>query len=1083
MISMKLYFTLFTFLFISVTKSQGIFQLWGSTAVGGANNSGVFFSAGATGNNYQSRYQLTLKSEGIRPLYSDPAVFNGKLYGVTSEGGSNNKGTIYQWDPVSNDYFKKIDFNGNNGSKPEGSLVLYNNKFYGMTYAGGIRDSGIIFEYDPATNIFTKKIDLYNARGSYPVGNLTINNGKFYGTTTAGGTNGKGVIFEWDPVTNIFTKKTDLATTTGATAFGTLTWYGNKFYGMTVLGGLNNEGVIFEWDPATNIYTKKIDLSTTTGSRPYGKLIEYNSKLYGLTNQGGANGVGVIFEYDPTTNIYTKKIDFNFTDGCNPYGSFVFNSGKFYGLAYTGGTNVAGTIFEWDPALTVYTKKKDLYSIFGSKPYGSLLFYSGMFYGMTNSDVNNYGGLIFDWDPTADILTKRIDLGVSVNERYPAGHFIEWGGKFFEMCTYSTALTGAILEWDPANNVYTKRYDFKNPTGYGPGGSLTALNGKLYGMTQRGGLTDRGVIFEWDPVTYDYVKKIDLSDAIGSYPLGELTYFNGKFYGMTNSGGDYQTGVIFEWDPVTNIYTKKIDFIYTNGQWPMGNSPAGSLTEYNGKLYGMTNYGGENNLDNGVIFEWDPLTNVYTKKFDFNGNNGKRPWGTMTLSNGKFYGVTSEGGVNNVGVIFEWDPATSVFSKKIDFGGNNGTEPQGNLTESNGKFYGVTKGGGNNSAGLMYEWDPVTNIFVKKKDFTFSDANSPNRNYLNLFKAPLSKGTPGICAAMNSVTINSSNNNQWVAITDNTGDAVAEIKANGNNLGLVTTSLFINNKPVREDPAFRLYLDRNLSITPQVQPATPVDIRLYLKGSEFEALKNAFNSQGQPSGVNTINDVAFFKSNGTCQTTIQNVASPVTVTGTAWNNDYILTASINQFSSFYVANKTYTALPLTFLDFYGTLSDGDALLEWKTENEINTTSFEVERSLNGSIFSKIATVVATNQPGRQVYDLTDKNILTAGVGVIYYRVKQIDIDGKFVYSKIITLRILTSGSISVFPNPATNIISLQTNNKSLFYSEAVLSDIQGKKISTFFIETNQTQINISTLVKGIYMIKTIDGAAIKFIKK
>lgn len=1070
-------------IFFSVTThAQGIYQLWGSTAVGGTDNSGVIFSTGATGNNYQSRYQLYIKSEGNRPLYSDPVAFNGKLYGVTSQGGSNNKGIIYEWDPLTNEYFKKIDFNGFNGATPEGSLVLNGNKFYGMTFAGGLRDSGIIFEYDPLANILSKKIDLNKARGANPVGNLTFNNGKFYGMTTAGGTAGKGVIFEWDPVTNLYTNKINLATSTGAVPFGTLTLFNNKFYGSTTEGGLNNLGVIFEWDPASNVYTKKADLSSTTGSKPYGQMVLYSNKLYGTTNQGGASGVGVLFEYDPVANIYLKKVDLNFTNGSNPYGSLVFNAGKFYGLAFTGGNNFYGTIFEWDPATTVYTKLQDLYTVFGRNPYGSLAYYAGKFYGMTNNDINSYGGIIFEWDPVTNTNTKKIDLGVTVNERYPIGHFVECAGKYFEMVAYNTPLTGGIIEWDPSTNTYAKRYDFKSPTGSNPFGSLTVLNNKIYGMTQRGGLNDKGVIFEWDPITYNYIKKIDFSDATGAYPLGYLTYLNGKFYGMTSTGGDYQTGVIFEWDPVTNVYTKKIDFLYSAGQWPMGNTPWGSLTAFNGKLYGMTTFGGTANLDNGVLFEWDPLTNIYLKKYDFNGNNGKQPKGSLTLYNNKFYGVTSSGGVNNVGVIFEWDPVTGTYSKRLDFGGGNGNEPQGDLVESGGKFYGVTKSGGNNSFGMLYEWDPVTNVLIKKKDFAFNDANSPDGNFLSLFRAPVSRGIPGSCAVMNTITIDNSNNNVWVPITDNAGDAVAEIKANGNNLGVVNTSLYIHNRPVREDALFRLYLDRNISITPQFQPSSPVDIRIYLKGAELEALKNAFNSLGQPSGVNTINDVTIFKNSGSCQPVVQTSAFPVTGTGAAWNNDYVITASINQFSSFFIANKALSALPVTFLDFTAVRADRDAMLRWRTENEINLTRYDVERSTDGIVYTKIGAVTAVNQPGQHQYDFKDAGIFSSRLPIVYYRIRQIDADGRFAFTRIVSLRTDNAGSILVSPNPVSSIVTLQVKNIALQHTEAVLTDIQGKIMAVIQLNDISTKIDMGGFSSGIYLVKTIDGSIVKLIK-
>jgi hypothetical protein len=73
--------------------------------------------------------------------------------------------------------------NAANGSNPCSDLVLYNGKFYSTASRGGRNDAGVIFEWDPLTNIYTKKIDLSIADGSNPASSLTLFNGKFYGVT------------------------------------------------------------------------------------------------------------------------------------------------------------------------------------------------------------------------------------------------------------------------------------------------------------------------------------------------------------------------------------------------------------------------------------------------------------------------------------------------------------------------------------------------------------------------------------------------------------------------------------------------------------------------------------------------------------------------------------------------------------------------------------------------------------------------------------------------------------------------------------------------------------------------------------
>lgn len=82
-------------------------------------------------------------------------------------------------------------------------------------------------------------------------------------------------------------------------------------------------------------------------------------------------------------------------------------------------------------------------------------------------------------------------------------------------------------------------------------------------MTSRGGASgDFGVLFQFDPVTSNYTKKLDFEGtANGGHPYGSLMQASdGKLYGMTNVGGVNGYGVLFQFDPATSTYTKKLDF-------------------------------------------------------------------------------------------------------------------------------------------------------------------------------------------------------------------------------------------------------------------------------------------------------------------------------------------------------------------------------------------------------------------------------------------------------------------------------------------------------------------------------------------
>ncbi|MBL4648819.1 MAG: T9SS type A sorting domain-containing protein, partial [Aureispira sp.] len=223
-----------------------------------------------------------------------------------------------------------------------------------------------------------------------------------------------------------------------------------------------------------------------------------------------------------------------------------------------------------------------------------------------------------------------------------------------------------LFEYDLGTMTYNKLFDFSTIDGITPKGSLLQLaNGKIYGMTVLGGVNNNGVLFEYDPATNVYTKKVDFDNVVtGNYPLGNLVLAtNSALYGLTSSGGINNDGVLFEYNPITDIYTKKVDFDETT----MGKSPNGSLLlAGNNAFYGMTSLGGANNR--GVLFEYEPITNTYTKKLDFDGaNNGAKPKGSLIqASSGLLYGTTPEGGSNNDGVLFEYNFLTDTYVKKLN---------------------------------------------------------------------------------------------------------------------------------------------------------------------------------------------------------------------------------------------------------------------------------------------------------------------------------------------------------------------------------------------------------------------------------
>lgn len=179
---------------------------------------------------------------------------------------------------------------------------------------------------------------------------------------------------------------------------------------------------------------------------------------------------------------------------------------------------------------------------------------------------------------------------------------------------------------------------------------------------------------------------------------------------------------------------------------------------------------------------------------------------------------------------------------------------------------------------------------------------------------------------------------------------------------------------------------------------------------------------------------------------------------------------------FAISKKDFSianALPVSWLSF--TVSKNDtrsALLSWSTANEINNNHFEVERSINGFSFIKITTVTAgKNTNVVQQYSFTDNNLNT---GTYYYRIKQVDNDGKFTYSKTVSVSIDANGiSVSVQPNPASEKTTI-IFNKACASAEINITNTAGSKVYNKLLKgvqlNYQLPIDVSSFAKGIYFI-------------
>lgn len=195
----------------------------------------------------------------------------------------------------------------------------------------------------------------------------------------------------------------------------------------------------------------------------------------------------------------------------------------------------------------------------------------------------------------------------------------------------------------------------------------------------------------------------------------------------------------------------------------------------------------------------------------------------------------------------------------------------------------------------------------------------------------------------------------------------------------------------------------------------------------------------------------------------------------------ITTASLG--GEVWVANMpSEIGLPLELLEFKAWLENTDGRLQWKTEHEHNTSSFVVERSINGQDYEVIGQVAARNTSGTNTYEFTDQDVTSLDSRIAYYRLRQVDLDGSFLYSQVVSLEWEKPASIMLYPNPARSNINLSIYLPQAQKMEWQLTDNLGRMIryGRYDLPAGKTVVteNVNALPEGIYYLQ-IKGQAIQ----
>lgn len=166
-------------------------------------------------------------------------------------------------------------------------------------------------------------------------------------------------------------------------------------------------------------------------------------------------------------------------------------------------------------------------------------------------------------------------------------------------------------------------------------------------------------------------------------------------------------------------------------------------------------------------------------------------------------------------------------------------------------------------------------------------------------------------------------------------------------------------------------------------------------------------------------------------------------------------------------------LPVTLVNFTAKTMGSQVRLYWQTDMETNNDHFEVERSADGQVFNWLTNVAGHGES--QV--LLDYQVMDVApyAGINYYRLKQVDKDGRFKLSSIVSVnmaKLLTGSSISLYPNPVSQVLYINVTSTQNMNSMLLVYNAAGRQVAmqykTLVKGENNFSLPISGLAPGIY---------------
>ena len=346
---------------------------------------------------------------------------------------------------------------------------------------------------------------------------------------------------------------------------------------------------------------------------------------------------------------------------------------------------------------------------------------------------------------------------------------------------------------------------------------------------------------------------------------------------------------------------------------------------------------------------------------------------------------------------------------------------------------------------------------------------------------------------------------QSTTATDGACDAIASVLPSGTSpvTGTVQSCVTL----AASVPTFggTPYVPRYYNIEPTSNASTSTAmVTLYFTQADFDAYNAAAGSNPLlptgPSDATGISHLVISQFHGTGTTPDTYVGASVQIDpgvgNVVWNataSRWEVTFSVTGFSGFFASSSPIVSLPLTLTNFSGKAEAGANVLSWITSSEQNTAYFEVQRSATGgSGFQDLGRVAAAGNSEQSLQYSYSDALAGPGHPAYSYRLRMADLDGKYIYSPIVTLQPLVAAlTISVTPNPFVQPTSLVVGSPAAGNAVLSVTDMSGRKLveKSVVLQQGDNALDpslIARLPQGLYLISVTNRTqqeTIKFVKE